>query len=92
MRGPHAALLNPADWLAFVTLALLEIVLGIDNLIFISILVERLPARSSAGARIERPGARDGDAHRAAVLGGVADAPDAAAVHVLRPGRFPVAT
>jgi len=34
---------DPQAWLAFITLALLEIVLGIDNLIFIAILVERLP-------------------------------------------------
>jgi len=38
--------------LAFLTLALLEIVLGIDNLIFISILVERLPAEQQNRARI----------------------------------------
>jgi predicted tellurium resistance membrane protein TerC len=38
--------------LAFLTLSLLEIVLGIDNLIFISVLVERLPARLQAKARI----------------------------------------
>lgn len=34
---------DPQAWLAFITLALLEIVLGIDNLIFIAILVGRLP-------------------------------------------------
>ena len=34
---------DPQVWLAFVTLAALEIVLGIDNIIFISILVGRLP-------------------------------------------------
>lgn len=36
-------LLDPNLWLAFVTLTALEIVLGIDNIIFISILVDRLP-------------------------------------------------
>jgi len=36
-------LANPNVWLAFVTLTALEIVLGIDNIIFISILVGRLP-------------------------------------------------
>jgi predicted tellurium resistance membrane protein TerC len=36
-------LLSPDAWLAFLTLTALEIVLGIDNLIFIAILVERLP-------------------------------------------------
>ena len=45
-------LADPHAWLAFLTLSLLEIVLGIDNLIFISILVERLPARQQNKARI----------------------------------------
>ena len=34
---------DPQAWLAFLTLTALEIVLGIDNIIFISILVGRLP-------------------------------------------------
>ncbi|MEO6030742.1 MAG: TerC family protein [Burkholderiaceae bacterium] len=37
-------LLDPNIWIAFAMLAALEIVLGIDNIIFISILVARLPA------------------------------------------------
>ncbi len=45
-------LTNPAAWLAFVTLSLLEIVLGIDNIIFISILVGRLPQEQRKSARI----------------------------------------
>jgi predicted tellurium resistance membrane protein TerC len=36
-------LLQPEAWLAFLTLTLLELVLGIDNVIFISILVDKLP-------------------------------------------------
>ena len=36
-------LMNPEIWVAFLTLTALEIVLGIDNIIFISILVSRLP-------------------------------------------------
>jgi predicted tellurium resistance membrane protein TerC len=43
---------DPHAWLAFLTLSLLEIVLGIDNLIFIAILVERLPAHLKNRARI----------------------------------------
>ncbi len=39
---------DPSAWVALATLTLLEIVLGIDNIIFISILVGRLP---EAGAR-----------------------------------------
>ena len=34
---------DPAIWLSFATLALLEIILGIDNIIFISIVAEKLP-------------------------------------------------
>jgi predicted tellurium resistance membrane protein TerC len=45
-------LADPQTWLAFITLALLEIVLGIDNLIFIAILVGRLPAARQETARI----------------------------------------
>jgi predicted tellurium resistance membrane protein TerC len=42
---------SPELWLAFVTLLLLEIVLGIDNVVFISILAGRLPAGQQAKAR-----------------------------------------
>ena len=44
-------LLDPQIWIAFATLAALEIVLGIDNIIFISILTGRLPAEQRARAR-----------------------------------------
>lgn len=37
-------LTDPQAWLAFLTLTALELVLGIDNVIFISILVDKLPA------------------------------------------------
>jgi predicted tellurium resistance membrane protein TerC len=37
-------LLDPNIWIAFAMLTALEIVLGVDNIIFISILVSRLPA------------------------------------------------
>ncbi len=43
--------LLPEAWLALVTLTALEIVLGIDNIIFISILVGRLPAEQRDRAR-----------------------------------------
>jgi predicted tellurium resistance membrane protein TerC len=43
---------DPAAWIAFATLSLLEIVLGIDNIIFISILVGRLPPARRHKARI----------------------------------------
>lgn len=44
-------LTDPQAWLAFLTLAALEIVLGIDNIIFISVLVGRLPPEQRARAR-----------------------------------------
>jgi len=43
---------DPQAWVAFVTLSALEIVLGIDNIIFISILVSRLPPERRETARI----------------------------------------
>ena len=45
--------LLPEAWLALVTLTALEIVLGIDNIIFISILVGRLPAQQRDRARVQ---------------------------------------
>ncbi len=45
-------LTDPNAWLAFVTLAALEIVLGIDNIIFLSILVGRLPEAQRRSARL----------------------------------------
>jgi len=44
-------LLDPHLWIAFAMLTALEIVLGIDNIIFISILVNRLPADQRDAAR-----------------------------------------
>ncbi|MCE5364169.1 TerC family protein [Pseudomonas anguilliseptica] len=44
-------LASPELWVAFLTLTALEIVLGIDNIIFISILVSRLPKHQQPKAR-----------------------------------------
>lgn len=44
-------IMMPEAWLALLTLTLLEIVLGIDNIIFISILVGRLPESQRQRAR-----------------------------------------
>lgn len=44
-------LANPEAWIALATLTALEIVLGIDNIIFISILVGRLPEQQRNFAR-----------------------------------------
>lgn len=48
---------DPAIWTALVTLTLLEIVLGIDNIIFISILTGKLPENQRERARIVGLGA-----------------------------------
>jgi len=42
---------SPEAWVAFATLTVLEIILGIDNIIFISILAGKLPAALQARAR-----------------------------------------
>jgi predicted tellurium resistance membrane protein TerC len=46
-----ALLLDPQAWIAFATLTALELVLGIDNIIFISILVDKLPPAERERAR-----------------------------------------
>jgi predicted tellurium resistance membrane protein TerC len=43
---------DPQAWVAFLTLLALEIVLGIDNIIFISILAGKLPAEQQQRARV----------------------------------------
>ena len=42
---------DPSIWIAFLTLTSLEIVLGIDNIVFISILSQKLPVGQQAKAR-----------------------------------------
>ncbi|HUO00998.1 MAG TPA: TerC family protein [Bradyrhizobium sp.] len=42
---------TPETWAALLTLTALEIVLGIDNVIFISVIVSRIPARQATRAR-----------------------------------------
>jgi predicted tellurium resistance membrane protein TerC len=46
-----ATFTHPASWIAVLTLALLEIVLGIDNLVFIAILTGKLPKADQKPAR-----------------------------------------
>jgi predicted tellurium resistance membrane protein TerC len=43
---------DPQAWIGFATLTLLEIVLGIDNIVFISILADKLPPERQARARL----------------------------------------
>lgn len=42
---------SPEAWIALLTLTVMEIVLGIDNIVFISVLVQRLPAAQRDRAR-----------------------------------------
>jgi predicted tellurium resistance membrane protein TerC len=50
--APHFVWLNdPTAWVALATLVILEIVLGIDNLIFIAILTNKLPVEQQSRAR-----------------------------------------
>ncbi len=44
-------LANPETWISLLTLTFLEIVLGVDNIIFISIAANRLPEKQQAPAR-----------------------------------------
>jgi predicted tellurium resistance membrane protein TerC len=44
-------LTDPQAWIALITLTLLELVLGIDNIVFISILVDKLPLAQREKAR-----------------------------------------
>lgn len=45
-------LTNPEIWLAFLTLTVLEVVLGVDNVIFIGILASKLPQVLPPGHRL----------------------------------------
>ncbi|GGA95818.1 membrane protein [Brucella endophytica] len=52
MIAEHLSFLSePAGWAALATLVVMEVVLGIDNLIFISILTNKLPPEQQSRAR-----------------------------------------
>ena len=51
MESMAALIQDPAAWVALVTLVVMEVVLGIDNLIFISILTNKLPPEHRERAR-----------------------------------------
>ena len=61
------------------TLTFLEIILGVDNVIFISILSGKLPPISAAARAADRPARRDGHADRAADVDCLDRPPDGAA-------------
>ena len=45
-------LTDPSAWISFVTLTVLEVILGLDNVIFLAVLVARLPPPRQPAARI----------------------------------------
>ncbi|CAD7040153.1 membrane protein [Pseudorhizobium endolithicum] len=51
MQGILGLIQDPTAWVALVTLVVMEVVLGIDNLIFISILTNKLPPEHRERAR-----------------------------------------
>jgi predicted tellurium resistance membrane protein TerC len=51
MSAILALLTDPAAWLALVTLVIMEVVLGIDNLVFVAILSNKLPEKDRKKAR-----------------------------------------
>ena len=44
-------LYDPTVWASFITLTVMELVLGIDNIVFISVIVSRLPSQQAEKAR-----------------------------------------
>ena len=44
-------LADPAIWASLITLTAMEVVLGIDNIVFLSLIVSRLPAEYRSRAR-----------------------------------------
>jgi predicted tellurium resistance membrane protein TerC len=51
MENIAALLADPAAWLALITLVVMEVVLGIDNLVFVAILSNKLPEAQRKRAR-----------------------------------------
>lgn len=51
MENLMSLLTDPAAWLALATLTVMEVVLGIDNLLFISVLSNKLPEENRSRAR-----------------------------------------
>ena len=83
---------RPEFWASLVTLTALEIVLGIDNLVFISILVGRLPEHRRDSARRLGLALAAAQPHRPARLDRLDHRTDAAAVRAVRSTRSPGAT
>ena len=84
--------LSPEILIALATLTFLEIVLGVDNIIFISILSSASFPRAASQDAAHRAAAGDGHAHPAPVLAGVGDQAEGAVVYRVRERICPAAT
>ena len=67
---------------------MLEIVLGIDNIVFISVLTGRLPEKQRRRGPFHRPAAGDGDANRPAAVAVLDDGHDGRFDYGIRRGHF----
>ncbi len=83
---------NPESWIALLTLTVLEIVLGIDNVIFISILAGKLPQEQQGKARKCGAGPRHVHPARPAGFDRLDRPADRAALHGSSARRSPAAT
>ncbi len=66
-------LTSPEAWAALLTLTALEIVLGIDNVIFLSVIVSRIPPAQAEPRAEDRPGACSHLPDRPAQCAGLVD-------------------
>ena len=80
-------LLTGENAIALATLTLLEIVLGMDNIVFIAILTQKLPAHRQAQAAPNRAHRCDGNANWIAPDDRLGDGADCDAFHDLRSPR-----
>ena len=85
-------LANPELWIALATLTALELVLGIDNIIFISILAGKLPPRTARQGAPTGHHAGRGDTPRLAAGHRLDRRPDRTVVLAVRARRSPGAT
>ncbi len=80
-------LMSPEAWAALLTLTALEIVLGIDNVIFLSVIVSRIPPEQAETRAQDRPRAGADLPDRPAEHSGLADRSDRAGRHVSASSR-----
>lgn len=81
-------LLDPELWVSLLTLTALEIVLGIDNVIFIAILAGKLPKAHQQNGALGRPNFCHGHAHPAPVFTHVSHEPHQAMDYCARQGNI----